>query len=103
MIREMALQSLNLTPHQREVCVVIAQGHDQDTITWRLRVSRGTLKDEMRQIYNRLDIHCRQELMALLTTGSPPADSHSPDRTRGNTALAQAAPANWLPCSHNAG
>jgi DNA-binding CsgD family transcriptional regulator len=52
----------SLSPRQSEVCLLLAQGRDHDTIAKALDISRHTAIAHGRWIYNRLDVHNRTEL-----------------------------------------
>jgi DNA-binding CsgD family transcriptional regulator len=61
-----SLQSLPLSPMQKEVALLLAQGYSADKIGQRLHIKLTTVKDHIRKIYVKLDIHQRDELMPKL-------------------------------------
>lgn len=67
------MRDLPLSPVQREVCLLLAQNHSQESITQRLNIRPTTVKDHVRKLYDKLDIHGRDELLPRLTdkTGDP--------------------------------
>lgn len=65
---------LPLSPRQREIALLLAQGLEQPAIARRLGLRPLTLKDQVKAIYQRLDIHSRQALCERLeaTPAEPP-------------------------------
>ncbi|MGZ8929333.1 MAG: LuxR C-terminal-related transcriptional regulator, partial [Methylobacter sp.] len=61
-----SMQSLPLSPTQKEVALLLAQGYSADKIGQRLPIKLTTVKDHIRKIYVKLDIHQRDELMPKL-------------------------------------
>ncbi|MGR9052180.1 MAG: helix-turn-helix transcriptional regulator [Gammaproteobacteria bacterium] len=55
-----------LSPTQKEVTLLLAQGLTLEQICGRLHVKPTTLKDHIRKIYLKLDIHQREELLPKL-------------------------------------
>lgn len=53
-----------LTPRQREVACLLAEGHTPAAIAARLSLSPHTVHEHIRQLYDRLDCHHRGELIA---------------------------------------
>lgn len=60
------MQDLPLSPTQREVALLLAQGVSTDKIGNRLRIRYTTVKDHIRKIFDKLDIHQREELLPML-------------------------------------
>jgi DNA-binding CsgD family transcriptional regulator len=52
-----------LTPQERRVFELAAEGLSNDAIASRLRVSAGTIKTHLEHIYAKLGVHSRRELM----------------------------------------
>jgi DNA-binding CsgD family transcriptional regulator len=52
-----------LTPQERRVSALAAQGLSNDAIASRLRVSAGTVKTHLEHVYAKLGVHSRRELM----------------------------------------
>jgi DNA-binding CsgD family transcriptional regulator len=61
-----ALQDLPLSPMQKEVALLLAQGCSTDKIGERLHIKSYTVKDHTSKIFTKLDIHHREELLPLL-------------------------------------
>ena len=55
-----------LTPREREIVQLILKGYPTSLIAERLRVSRGTVKNHRRRIYEKLDITSERELFLML-------------------------------------
>ena len=60
------VQQLALTARQADVCVLLAEGLSIDAIAGRLGISRHTVNEHSRWIYNNLDVHSRAELTGRL-------------------------------------
>ncbi|HEX6525016.1 MAG TPA: LuxR C-terminal-related transcriptional regulator, partial [Streptosporangiaceae bacterium] len=56
-----------LTPRERRVFELAAQGLSNDAIASRLQISPGTVKTHLEHIYTKLGIHSRRELMLRQT------------------------------------
>ncbi len=63
-------RQLSLSPIQREVCVLLAEGATQGDLALRLRIKPSTVKDHVRKVYERLGVNCREDLAALLYRGA---------------------------------
>jgi DNA-binding CsgD family transcriptional regulator len=63
-----ALQDFPLSPIQKEVAVLLAQGLSNEKIGERLNVKLTTVKDHVRKIFVKLDIAHREELLPKLRT-----------------------------------
>jgi DNA-binding CsgD family transcriptional regulator len=61
-----AVDSFELTPAQKEVCLLIQAGISQTAIAARLRVAPATVIDHVRKIYAKLDVHSTLELVNLI-------------------------------------
>ncbi len=61
-----ALDTLPLSPTQKEVCVHLRRGSTQGEIARLMSVSASTVSDHVKKIYCRLDIHSVHELTDLL-------------------------------------
>lgn len=61
-----ALDRLNLSPTQKEVCLQLQAGHTQLEIARLMAVSPSTIADHVRKIYGRLDVHSAHELAAVI-------------------------------------
>jgi DNA-binding CsgD family transcriptional regulator len=61
-----SLDSLPLSPAQREVCALVRQGHTLGEISGVLSVAPSTVTDHLRKIYAKLDVHSVSELASRL-------------------------------------
>jgi DNA-binding CsgD family transcriptional regulator len=61
-----ALRDLPLSPTQKEVALLAAQGFSTEQIGVRLHIKLTTVKDHIRKIFDKLDIHHREELLPKL-------------------------------------
>lgn len=61
-----AMQPLPLSPVQKEVALLMAQGLTSEQIGRRLQVKLTTVNDHIRKIFTKLDIHHRRELLPKL-------------------------------------
>lgn len=61
-----AMRDLPLSPTQREVAFLLAQGLPFEQIGLRLHIKQTTVKDHVNKIYTKLDIHQRGELLPKL-------------------------------------
>jgi DNA-binding CsgD family transcriptional regulator len=61
-----AMQDLPLSPVQKEVALLLAQGVSSEKIGERLHIKYTTVKDHVRKIFDKLDIHQREELLPKL-------------------------------------
>ena len=57
-----------LTPREREIVQLVVEGHPSVTIAQRLGISRGTVKNHRRRLYDKLDITSERELFLLYVT-----------------------------------
>ena len=60
------MQKLPLSPSQKEVALLLAQGKSNDYIGNQLHIGKTTVKDHIRKIFVKLDIHRRDELLPVL-------------------------------------
>jgi DNA-binding CsgD family transcriptional regulator len=66
-----AMQNLPLSPTQKEVAMLLAQGVSSEKIGERLHIKPTTVKDHVGKIFTKLDIHHREQLLPkLLALGS---------------------------------
>jgi DNA-binding CsgD family transcriptional regulator len=67
-----------LTPREREIVVLVLEGHPSATIAKRLGIGRGTVKNHRRRLYDKLDITTERELflryLEWLAQSDPRAD-----------------------------
>lgn len=59
-------QNLPLSPTQKEVAVLLAQGFSNEKIGERLHIKLTTVKDHIGKIFTKLNIHRREELLPKL-------------------------------------
>lgn len=65
------IHSLSLSPTQMELCLLIAQERVPcDVIAEQLHIKPSTLKEHLQRIYQKLNIHGRNELVDRLMSGS---------------------------------
>ena len=57
---------LNLTAKQAEIGLKLVEGHSYETIAQQLKISQHTVIDHVKNIYTKLHIRSRSELIALL-------------------------------------
>ena len=61
-----ALGKLPLSPTQRQVAALLAQGYSFEHIGKQLHIKNSTVKDHIGKIYTKLDLHNREELLPKL-------------------------------------
>ncbi|CAN7591425.1 LuxR C-terminal-related transcriptional regulator [Pseudorhodoferax sp. LjRoot39] len=61
-----------LTPREREVAALVAAGHPNKEIARRLCTSHWTVKNQLRAIFSKLDVHSRTGLCARLGRAGAP-------------------------------
>ncbi|CAI2718914.1 helix-turn-helix domain-containing protein [Nitrospina watsonii] len=66
------LQEASLTPREVEVAILAGDGLEDGDIAQRLFISPSTLKNHLKHIYQKLDVHSRTQLVARLRS-SPEA------------------------------
>lgn len=59
-------ESHGLSPRETEVLCLLAQGRSRTFIQSELFLSDGTVKTHIRHIYQKLDVHSKQELISLI-------------------------------------
>lgn len=59
-------QAHRLTPREREIMVELAKGKDRPSVAAKLFISEGTVKVHSRNLYQKLGIHSKQELISLV-------------------------------------
>ena len=62
--------ALGLSPQQREVAVLIAQGHSNPEIAQRMGVARNTASYHVKQVFGRLKVHDRSEIARVLSAAA---------------------------------
>ncbi|MBS5450219.1 MAG: hypothetical protein KHY83_10570 [Coriobacteriia bacterium] len=62
---------IGLSPREREVLQLLAQGKGPSDIERELCIAPGTLKSHTRRIYRKASVHSREELVALIDASSP--------------------------------
>jgi DNA-binding NarL/FixJ family response regulator len=61
-----ALGNLPLSPGQKQVAALLAQGYSNEKIGQQLYIKNSTVKDHISKIYTKLDLHNREELLPKL-------------------------------------
>jgi DNA-binding CsgD family transcriptional regulator len=61
-----ALGNVPLSPAQKQVAALLAQGYSNEKIGQRLHIKNSTVKDHISKIYTKLDLHNREELLPKL-------------------------------------
>ncbi len=61
-----AVQNLPISPAQKGVALLVAQGFSSDKIGERLHIKLNTVKDHISNIFTKLDINHREELLPFL-------------------------------------
>lgn len=61
-----ALDSLSLTPAQKEICIHLRRGHSHVEIARIVGTRESTVVDHVKKIYSRLDVHSVHELSGLV-------------------------------------
>jgi DNA-binding NarL/FixJ family response regulator len=77
-----ALQALGLAPREAAVALAVLRGQRTAAIAADLALSPYTVQDHVRHVCDKLGVHSRRELAALLlgTTRPPRLDPHTRDR-----------------------
>lgn len=60
------MHTLPLSSKQKEVCLLVATGHNNESIARRLNISVTTVRDHLSKIYDKFAFHDRQDLIAAL-------------------------------------
>lgn len=66
-----AVQTTNLSPREREVLQLAAQGLANKAIASRLGITLRTVKNHLHHAYGKLDVHSRTEAAAVVRTDDP--------------------------------
>lgn len=64
------MQEASLTGREIEICTLVKDGIDDQEITSRLFISLYTVKNHLKSIHKKLDVHTRPQLVALLNQSS---------------------------------
>jgi DNA-binding CsgD family transcriptional regulator len=59
-------QSSGITAREQEVCDLLFQGHSASKIASKLYVSESTVRFHLKNIYRKLEVHSKQELLDLI-------------------------------------
>ena len=59
-------RAYGLSNRERELVTLIAQGHDTNAIADRMFISRYTVQDHLKSIFDKLGVHSRLELLTQL-------------------------------------
>lgn len=70
-----AMSALPLSPQQREIALLIARGNTNRDIASRLSVSVNTVAYHIKQLFYKLRVHDRAELLARINAGLAPSPS----------------------------
>jgi RNA polymerase sigma factor (sigma-70 family) len=65
--------STRLTPREREVVVLVAEGKTNDEIARQLWISPGTVRRHLENVFAKLDVHTRTAAVARLRPSEPAA------------------------------
>ncbi|WP_270296988.1 response regulator transcription factor [Eggerthella sinensis] len=63
---EVVAKEYLLTPRELEVLKPLVQGDDAQDIAGRLYISPNTVKSHIQNIYNKLGVHSRKELLRVV-------------------------------------
>ena len=58
--------AFELSPREKDVLELIAQGRDASYVAAKLFISENTVRSHVKSIYNKIGIHSRQELFSLV-------------------------------------
>jgi DNA-binding NarL/FixJ family response regulator len=61
----------DLTPQERQIARLLADGHSTRSVAARLFLSPKTVEYHLRKVYTKLGIHSRPELAEILEKGGP--------------------------------
>ncbi|MFN0205889.1 MAG: helix-turn-helix transcriptional regulator, partial [Planctomycetota bacterium] len=64
--------NVNLTPRESDVISFLVRGSDNATIARQMGIGIYTVKDHLKSIFQKLDVHTRAGAVALLTRGVRP-------------------------------
>jgi DNA-binding CsgD family transcriptional regulator len=76
----------NLSPREEAVMRLLVKGRSINRIQEEIYVSKGTVNTHLHHIYQKLDIHTKQELLDLVEKGKRPDAKHSARETKGGNA-----------------
>ena len=62
-----------LSAREAEIALLLAQGRSRPYIAQALYLSENTVRTHAKNIYTKLDVHTKQELIDLLHGGASPA------------------------------
>ncbi len=60
------LQTMPLTEREKEIVLLLAQGHPNKEIASRCNITEHTVKDHLKNVYQKTGIHQRTALLARL-------------------------------------
>lgn len=79
----------NLTSREKEIATLLAYGRTQPWIAENLTISENTVGTHVRHIYQKMDVHDRQEFIdAVCAPGASPASTSTPATTQNVTSSA---------------
>ena len=55
-----------MTEREHEILLLLAKGHDTDFIQEKLFISRSTVKSHTYNIYKKIGVHTKKELLAAI-------------------------------------
>jgi DNA-binding NarL/FixJ family response regulator len=64
-------ETQQLSPREKEILALVAQGHSNKEIGHQLNISPGTVRIHLSHIYEKLHVRCRTEAAAKYFTGHP--------------------------------
>jgi DNA-binding CsgD family transcriptional regulator len=76
---EVVVREKKLSPRQKEVMKLLAKGRDAKYIMNHFVISRATAKTHIYNLYRKLGVHSRQELLSLIEETLPEEDQGSSD------------------------
>ena len=68
---DMLCRAYGLSPREREVVTALLGGVDTRTVTERLFISRHTVQDHLKSVFEKIGIHSRRELLAAFNAPAP--------------------------------
>lgn len=78
-------QKASLTPRESEILALLAEGRSVPVVCERLVISEGTARTHVKHIYQKLNVHNRQELLDLVKDGLATEPSETPAREATGT------------------
>lgn len=82
MLRMRAMQAAKLSPRQMQVCLLLCDQRSLEEVACEAGVSRTTIKDHVKTIYQRFEVHTREGLRARLVRQAVPASPASTQATQ---------------------